>query len=268
MHGLTPFAHMHFRYYASTMGRFMKPDNMITNAANPQSWNLYSYCNGNPVNFNDPTGHAASKSMSQAKLAPPGGSIWDMAMGSMYSYSSGGFYVSSPDYGCPVYTSVNQEGYIGMVAPQLYGIKWVTEILQKMLTTFLNGAENVGDIGELGTALLEGGHYTAQIYMENLAWYMYETMELMRLQDYGDIGINNIFYEAATAWYDIHLNALEEGKTFDITASSRDAIIDSSSLVMNMKQEEGISYRQLFEKYIDISFRYAESWMMWFEKTH
>ncbi len=57
MHGLTPFAHMHFRYYASTMGRFMKPDNMITNAANPQSWNLYSYVNVNPVNFNDPGGH-------------------------------------------------------------------------------------------------------------------------------------------------------------------------------------------------------------------
>jgi hypothetical protein len=48
----------HFPYYASTMGRFLKPDNIIPNAANPQSWNLYSYVNGNPVNFNDPSGHA------------------------------------------------------------------------------------------------------------------------------------------------------------------------------------------------------------------
>jgi RHS repeat-associated protein len=48
---------MHFRYYASTMGRFLKPDNIIPNPANPQSWNLYSYVNGNPVNFNDPGGH-------------------------------------------------------------------------------------------------------------------------------------------------------------------------------------------------------------------
>ena len=49
--------YMHFRYYASTMGRFLKPDNIVPNAANPQSWNLYSYVNGNPVNYNDPSGH-------------------------------------------------------------------------------------------------------------------------------------------------------------------------------------------------------------------
>jgi RHS repeat-associated protein len=48
---------MHFRFYGSNMGRFMKPDNISGNMANPQSWNLYSYVHGNPVNFNDPTGH-------------------------------------------------------------------------------------------------------------------------------------------------------------------------------------------------------------------
>ncbi len=53
----TNLDYMHFRYYASTMGRFLKPDNIIPNPANPQSWNLYSYVNGNPVMFNDPSGH-------------------------------------------------------------------------------------------------------------------------------------------------------------------------------------------------------------------
>jgi RHS repeat-associated protein len=48
---------MHFRYYASTMGRFLKPDNLIPDITNPQNWNAYSYVKGNPVNFNDPTGH-------------------------------------------------------------------------------------------------------------------------------------------------------------------------------------------------------------------
>jgi RHS repeat-associated protein len=52
--------YMHFRYYASTMGRFLKPDSIIPNAANPQSWNLYSYVNCNPVNFNDLSGHLLS----------------------------------------------------------------------------------------------------------------------------------------------------------------------------------------------------------------
>jgi hypothetical protein len=45
------------------MGRFQKPDsNFDSPLSNPQGWNLYSYVKGNPVNFNDPTGHL-----------PPGG---------------------------------------------------------------------------------------------------------------------------------------------------------------------------------------------------
>jgi len=49
---------MHFRFYQDAIGRFLKPDNIAGNPANPQSWNRYSYCGGNPVNFTDPTGHA------------------------------------------------------------------------------------------------------------------------------------------------------------------------------------------------------------------
>jgi RHS repeat-associated protein len=49
--------YMHFRYYGPNMGRFMKPDSIMGNLGNPQSWNLYSYVVGNPVNRNDPTGH-------------------------------------------------------------------------------------------------------------------------------------------------------------------------------------------------------------------
>jgi len=84
----TGMDYMHFRYYASTMGRFMKPDNMITNAANPQSWNLYSYVNGNPVNFNDPSGHYADvPGWTKAVLyGGPG-----VAMPMAYNYGGGWF---------------------------------------------------------------------------------------------------------------------------------------------------------------------------------
>ncbi|HNT18243.1 MAG TPA: RHS repeat-associated core domain-containing protein [Acidobacteriota bacterium] len=53
----TGYDYMHYRSYGSNIGRFMKPDNITGNPLNPQSWNLYSYVRGNPVNFNDPTGH-------------------------------------------------------------------------------------------------------------------------------------------------------------------------------------------------------------------
>ncbi len=46
------------RYY-NQAGRFMTPDPSGMSAVdmqNPTSWNMYAYVNGDPVNFNDPTG--------------------------------------------------------------------------------------------------------------------------------------------------------------------------------------------------------------------
>ena len=53
----TNYDYMHFRFYASSMGRFLKPDNIIPDLTNPQNWNAYTYVEGNPVNFDDPSGH-------------------------------------------------------------------------------------------------------------------------------------------------------------------------------------------------------------------
>jgi RHS repeat-associated protein len=53
------------RYYASTMGRMLSPDWSETpdtvpyaEFENPQTLNLYSYGNNNPVTYNDPDGHS------------------------------------------------------------------------------------------------------------------------------------------------------------------------------------------------------------------
>ena len=46
------------RYYASSMGRFMSPDDdSDQNAPDPQSWNLYSYVRNNPLTNTDSDGH-------------------------------------------------------------------------------------------------------------------------------------------------------------------------------------------------------------------
>ena len=53
----TGFDYMHFRFYASSMGRFMKPDNKLGELFAPQSFNLYAYVQQNPINLRDPNGH-------------------------------------------------------------------------------------------------------------------------------------------------------------------------------------------------------------------
>jgi len=46
-----------WRYYDSQLGRFIMPDTIVPNAANPQNLNRYTYANNNPIKYTDPTGH-------------------------------------------------------------------------------------------------------------------------------------------------------------------------------------------------------------------
>jgi RHS repeat-associated protein len=45
------------RYYDPMIGRFISADSIIPDAGYSQSFNRYMYVAGNPVNFNDPSGH-------------------------------------------------------------------------------------------------------------------------------------------------------------------------------------------------------------------
>jgi len=45
------------RYYDPVLGRFISKDSYEGSISNPLSLNRYSYCAGNPVVFNDPSGH-------------------------------------------------------------------------------------------------------------------------------------------------------------------------------------------------------------------
>jgi len=44
------------RYYDATIGRFISPDIIVPDPANPQSFNRYSYCLNNPLKYVDPSG--------------------------------------------------------------------------------------------------------------------------------------------------------------------------------------------------------------------
>ncbi|MHB8986411.1 MAG: RHS repeat-associated core domain-containing protein, partial [Eubacteriales bacterium] len=49
--------YMRVRYYNPVAKRFLSPDTLTGQVTNPQSQNLYTYCNGNPVRYVDPMGH-------------------------------------------------------------------------------------------------------------------------------------------------------------------------------------------------------------------
>jgi RHS repeat-associated protein len=62
------------RYYGSSMGRMMSPDpgNIGADPANPQSWNMYSYVNNNPLRFIDPTGKTCQTNSSDGNVYDDG----------------------------------------------------------------------------------------------------------------------------------------------------------------------------------------------------
>ena len=52
----TGLYYMNARYYDPQTGRFISQDSYRGDGE--VFWHLYAYCNGDPVNFVDPTGHA------------------------------------------------------------------------------------------------------------------------------------------------------------------------------------------------------------------
>ncbi|MFZ5904487.1 MAG: RHS repeat domain-containing protein [Chloroflexota bacterium] len=62
------------RFYSPYLNRFIQPDSMLPNAANPQEFNRYSYVNNAPINFNDPSGHSRKDVIRRMKRAY--GSSW------------------------------------------------------------------------------------------------------------------------------------------------------------------------------------------------
>ena len=64
------------RYYDPTIGRFISKDSVEGDITNPLTINLYTYCNNNPINMTDPTGHD-----------PVGMSAWVISQGGVVSWN-------------------------------------------------------------------------------------------------------------------------------------------------------------------------------------
>lgn len=47
------------RFFSAYLNRFLQPDSIVPDPANPQDWNRYGYARNNPIRYTDPSGHMA-----------------------------------------------------------------------------------------------------------------------------------------------------------------------------------------------------------------
>jgi RHS repeat-associated protein len=131
------------RYYASSMGRFMSPDDpKFSEKSDPQSWNLYSYVGNNPLSKTDPTGHNWFDINGQ----------WQWHKGSDYSWtdSGGNAQSSHSDYtNLIVYSESSQNGKTTTGTVTLYGNDGgftKSNIMAQDTVAFSGGAEGRGSV--------------------------------------------------------------------------------------------------------------------------
>ncbi len=89
--GESSLDYMVARHYAFPLGRFLQPDAPFADqsAANPQTWNLYSYVRNNPLYFVDPTGRVSVDGPVGGEGKLPGvhgGGVGDPFIGSASNY--------------------------------------------------------------------------------------------------------------------------------------------------------------------------------------
>jgi len=101
----TNFDYMHFRFYGSSMGRFLRPDPFPGKTTDVQSWNLYSYVKGNPVNMIDPLGLDWYRIEGKWQWRPTHGKIkWMDSKGKTHTAKDYRYYITFEK------TGVNKEG--------------------------------------------------------------------------------------------------------------------------------------------------------------
>lgn len=65
--------YLNARYYDSNDGEFLSQDTYRGTETDKDTWNLYAYCSGNPINYVDPSGH--KKNRNSGQYYPAG--AWD-----------------------------------------------------------------------------------------------------------------------------------------------------------------------------------------------
>ncbi len=72
--------HMNGRVEESTIGRFLSPDPVVSNPANTQDFNPYSYVDNNPLTLVDPTGFDSTFEEDGSIGIDPGTGMWEVTI--------------------------------------------------------------------------------------------------------------------------------------------------------------------------------------------
>jgi len=63
----TGLYYLNARYYDPEDGRFLTEDTYRGEENDPDTWHLYAYCNNDPVNYKDPSGHIKGTTLAKHK---------------------------------------------------------------------------------------------------------------------------------------------------------------------------------------------------------
>lgn len=153
---LDPTGLMHYgaRLYDPALGRFISPDPIVPDPANPQVLNRYAYVANNPVNYTDPTGHAipaiVGAALVGAAVGAAGGALMEWLVTGEVTWRG------------PVAGAAGGAvtGSIGLLAVAAYGTP--------QLAAMLAATEVGGASGLLALAGMAGGTTTRSILGEEI----------------------------------------------------------------------------------------------------
>ena len=171
------------RYYSPLIGRFITPDTIVQSPMNPQTLNRYSYCNNNPVNFIDPTGHfwfvpfiiAAVKgavigaTLGAATAAITGGNI---GQGALFGAIGGAVFAGM---GSIVQNAVRYATIPGGIGPMTAGATFTSNVMSSVLGGAVSGAAGSAYLGTdplngAGIGALSGGLFGGISRMPGTGW--------------------------------------------------------------------------------------------------
>jgi RHS repeat-associated protein len=175
------------RYYLPGVGRFISPDTIIPNPADPQSWNRFSYTNNNPLRYTDPTGHWLESAWDAFNVGLGIASFVDNLSQGNYGWAAVdavGVVVDAAALITPIVP-----GGVGSLIKGVRGVDAVVDVVQAVnrVENVADAAQSVSRLSEVAEATGDMASFYAAKYTDGSVLYATGNTSgprLPRIQDY------------------------------------------------------------------------------------